>query len=122
MKNDCENLQQDKAFCVIQIPAVWMGKCRKVHKSVLSFSGKISLLLLNKLPMIIFLRFYLFIHERHRERQRRRQREKLAPFGEPDVGLDPRTPGSQPEPKIDTESLSHPGILPMNIIDRINEY
>ena len=33
-----------------------------------------------------FLRFYLFIHERHRERerQRHRQREKQAPCREPD--------------------------------------
>ena len=37
-----------------------------------------------------FLRFYLFIHEGERERQ--------APRKEPDVGLDPRTPGSRPEP------------------------
>ena len=43
-----------------------------------------------------FLRFYLFIHERHKERQRRRQREKQAPCGETDVGLNLRTPGSCP--------------------------
>ena len=49
-------------------------------------------------------RFYLFIHER----QRQRQREKQAPCGEPDVGLDPRTPGSCPELKADTQPLSHP--------------
>ena len=34
------------------------------------------------------------IHERHRERQKHRQREKQAPQGEPNVRLDPRTPGS----------------------------
>ena len=33
-----------------------------------------------------------------------------APCGEPDVGLNPGTPGSRPEPKADTQSLSHPGI------------
>ena len=44
---------------------------------------------------------YLFIKERQRERQRHRQREKQAPCREPDVGLDPRTPGSQPELKAD---------------------
>ena len=44
-----------------------------------------------------------------RERQRHRQREKQAPSGEPDVGLDSRTPGSQPEPKADAQPLSHPG-------------
>ena len=48
--------------------------------------------------------------ERERERQRHRQREKQAPCGEPDVGLDPRTPGSHPELKADAQLLSHPGI------------
>ena len=28
---------------------------------------------------------------------------------EPDAGLDPRTPGSCPELKVDAQSLSHPG-------------
>ena len=37
------------------------------------------------------------------------QREKQAPYGEPDVGLNPRTLGSWPEPKVDTQPLSHPG-------------
>ena len=39
-----------------------------------------------------------------------RPREKQAPCRELDVGLDPRTPGSQPEPKADaqpTEPLRH---------------
>ena len=35
--------------------------------------------------------------------------EKPDPCGEPDAGLDSRTPGLQPEPKADTEPLSHPG-------------
>ena len=56
-----------------------------------------------------FLRFYLFIHGRHGERQRHRQREKQAPSGEPDAGLYPRTPGSCPEPKADTQPRSHSG-------------
>ena len=34
--------------------------------------------------------------ERERERQRHRQREKQAPCREPDVGLDPRSPGPCP--------------------------
>ena len=37
--------------------------------------------------------------------------EKQAPCRELDVGLDPRTPGSQPEPKADAQPLSHPGAL-----------
>ena len=55
-------------------------------------------------------RFYLFIHKKHRERQRHRQRENQAPCREPDVGLNPRTPGSRPEPKTDAQPLSHPGV------------
>ena len=34
--------------------------------------------------------------ERERERQRHRQREKQAPCREPDMGLDPWSPGSHP--------------------------
>ena len=51
--------------------------------------------------------------ERERERQRHRKREKQAPCREPDVGLDPGTPGSCPEPKADAQPLSHPGV-PIN--------
>ena len=36
------------------------------------------------------------------ERERHRQREKQAPYGEMDVGPDPRTLGSRPKPKADT--------------------
>ena len=45
-----------------------------------------------------------------RERQRHRQREKQAPHEEPNVGLDPETLGSHPEPKADAQLLSHPGV------------
>ena len=48
--------------------------------------------------------------ERGRERRRHRQREKQAPCREPYVGLDPGTPGSQPEPEADAQPLSHPGV------------
>ena len=63
-----------------------------------------------KFYFIFFKDFYLFIHERERERQRYRQREKQAPCREPDVGLDPRTPGSGPWQKAGTKLLRHPGI------------
>ena len=43
-------------------------------------------------------------------RERDRQREKQAPCREPDVGLDPGTPGSHPGSKADAKPLSHPGI------------
>ena len=48
--------------------------------------------------------------ERERKRQRHRRREKQDPCREPDVGLDPRTPGSCPGPKAGAKPLSHPGI------------
>ena len=48
--------------------------------------------------------------ERERECQRHRQREKQAPCREPDVGLDPRTPGSHSGPKAGAKLLSHPGV------------
>ena len=59
------------------------------------------------LKIYFFKRFYLFM--RDRERQRHRQREKQAPCREPDVGLDPGSPGSHPGPKAVTKPLSHPG-------------
>ena len=56
----------------------------------------------------------LFIHERYGGGeggvgQRHRQREKQAPHRDPDVGLNPGTLGSHPEPKADAQPLSHPG-------------
>ena len=47
---------------------------------------------------------------RERKRQRHMQREKQAPCWEPDVGPDPRTPGSGPGPKAGAKPLSHPRI------------
>ena len=49
-----------------------------------------------------------------REKPRHRQREKQAPCREPDVGLDPGSPGSLPGPKAGAQMLSHPGI-PNNV-------
>ena len=53
------------------------------------------------------------MRDTHTERQRHRQREKQAPCREPDVGLDPRTPGSHPVPKAGTKPLSHQGFPPV---------
>ena len=52
-------------------------------------------------PCDIFFKEFIYSLMRDIERQRHRQREKLAPYREPDVGLDPRTPGSHTEPKAD---------------------
>ena len=51
------------------------------------------------------------MRETHTQRQRHRQREKQAPCREPDVGLDPGTPGSCPGLKValTTEPPGLPG-------------
>ena len=51
---------------------------------------------------------------RDKQRQRHGQREKQATCGEPDVGLDLRTPRSCPELKADAQPLSHPGVPNMD--------
>ena len=61
--------------------------------------------------------FFSFIHERHRERQRQAEGEAL--HGEPDAGLDPGTPGSQPEPKAEAQPPSHPGVLTLTILEGV---
>ena len=48
------------------------------------------------------------MRDREREKQRHRQREKQAPCREPDAGLNPRTPGSRPEPKADASTTEPP--------------
>ena len=57
---------------------------------------------------------YLFMRDTERERQRHRQREKQAPRREPDVGLDPQTPGSTPWARgrcSTTESVTQASLL-----------
>ena len=61
------------------------------------------------LRMYIFLKI-LFIHEIHRERQR-----EQALCGEPDVGLDTKTSGSQPEAKSDRHSTTEPSRVPRDL-------
>ena len=50
------------------------------------------------------------MRDTQRERQRHRQKQKQAPCREPDVGLNPGTPGSCPELKADAQPLSNPGV------------
>ena len=58
----------------------------------------------------------LFIYSRDTQREPETwEREKQAPYGEPDVGLDPGTLGSWPEPKADAQPLSHQGVHLQNI-------
>ena len=56
------------------------------------------------LTSILFFKKKDFIYLLETEKQRHRQREKQVPCREPDVGLDPRSPGSGPGL---TEVLNH---------------
>ena len=56
--------------------------------------------------------FFLCLFMRDTQKEAETQAEgKVGSLQDPDVGLDPRTVGSWPEPKADTWPLSHPGIL-----------
>ena len=57
------------------------------------------------------------MRDAHTHRGRDIGREKQAPCREPDAGLDPRSPGSHPEPKAGAQLLSHLGI-PMWILSK----
>ena len=57
---------------------------------------------------LIFIYLSLISQETQRERQAHRAEGEAGSLQEPDVELDPRTPGSRPEPKADTQ-VSHPG-------------
>ena len=54
------------------------------------------------------------MRDTERKGERDRQREKQAPYRDPDVELDPGTPGSCPELKADAQPLSHPGAWEFN--------
>ncbi|XP_048962118.1 WD repeat, SAM and U-box domain-containing protein 1 isoform X2 [Canis lupus dingo] len=77
---------------------VWDDKMRCLHSEKAHDLG-ITCCDFSSQPVSDFI--YLFMRER--EMQRHRQREKQAPCREPDVGLDPGTPGSHPRPKADGE-------------------
>ena len=59
--------------------------------------------------MYLFLRFYLFIHERHKREAETQAEGEAGSLCEPNMGLDPRTLGSCPELKADAQPLSPPG-------------
>ena len=69
-----------------------------------------------KFYFILFLKiFNLFIHEKNSEREAEIQAEgEAGSMREPDVGLDPGTLGSHPEPKAEAQLLSHPGVPTSN--------
>ena len=64
-----------------------------------------------------FFKIYLYLFMIDMEGgQRHRQREKQATCREPNMGLDPGTPGSGPGPKAGVKLLSHPGIPSITLL------
>ena len=59
---------------------------------------------------------YLFMRDTVREAETQAEREAGSP--EPDAGLNPRTQGSHPGPKADTQPLSHPGAPEMVVFKK----
>ena len=60
--------------------------------------------------MLCLPNFFFFLRSYLSTRDTEREAETQAPCRDPDVGFDPRTLGSCPEPKADAQPLSHPGI------------
>ena len=60
--------------------------------------------------MAVFFNFiYLFMRNTQRKAETKAEGEAEGSYREPNVGLNPRTLGSQLEPKADAQPLSHPG-------------
>ena len=55
----------------------------------------------------------MIVTEREREAETQAEGEAGSMHREPDVGFDPRSPGSRPGPKAGAKPLRHPGIPPM---------
>ena len=55
----------------------------------------------------------MIVTQREREAETEAEGEAGSMHWEPDVGFDPRSPGSCPGPKAGTKPLRHPGI-PLN--------
>ena len=74
--------------------------------------------------LFIILKDFFIERERERERDRETetQREKQAPCREPDVGLDPGTPGSHPGPKAGTLNPEPPRVSPCHSICKQRNY
>ena len=70
----------------------------------------------------LFKKYFIHLFMRNTERKTETQAEgEAGSHREPDVGLDPRTPGSQPELKADAQPLSHPHIQINKILKRERE-
>ena len=78
----------------------------------------------------LFLIFFKFIYDSHTHREREREREAETQaegeagsmYWEPDLGFDPRSPGSRPGPKAGAKPLRHPGIPFFNLFFYLKKF
>ena len=70
----------------------------------------LSLLFIYFFYFLFFFNFYDSHREREREAETQAEGEADSMHWEPDVGLDPRSPGLRPGPKTGAKPLRHPGI------------
>ena len=80
--------------------------------------------MVNKLDLFFFFKdfIYLFMRDTEREREAETWAEgevgsMQAPCREPDMGLDPGSPGSHPRPKAGAKPRSHPGIPSLAVLE-----
>ena len=95
-------------YCIIFYwGRLYLSRCGWAIFEVSRFSGASTQMsqwhIIASYSFLYFFKDFIYLLMRDTDRQRHRQREKQAPFGEPNAGLDPRTPGSHPEPKADTQ-------------------
>ena len=58
------------------------------------------------------------MRDTERDRERQGQGEKQAPWREPNMGIDPGTPGSRPGPRASAKPLGHAGIPKMKDLNQ----
>ena len=63
----------------------------------------------------------MIVTEREREAETQAEGEAGSMYWEPNVGLDPGSPGSHPGPKAGAKPLGHPGIPKPEFIDPLCE-
>ena len=96
---DEEGSIQQEDLTILNIYAPNVGDAKYINQLITKAKKYLdnNTLTLGYFNLVLFFKI-LFIHDRHTEgeRERHRQREKQTTCKEPDVGLDPRTPGSCP--------------------------
>ena len=97
--------QQHPKFLCLSLPCGKRSLAHRQRNDCLQEDAKMSCFQMAVSGVLWFTYFlkdfiYLFMRDTERESQRHRQREKQAPCREPNVGLNPRSPGSGPGLKV----------------------